>query len=110
MLTNIQDDTVSEINTVNVGSGPNGIDVHPQDTFVYVTNSNSDTVSEINTATLALTTITVGDDPSSFGLLIQPLRQATTVPTMNECGMIVFIILAGIGTVYFMRRQRPINS
>ncbi len=30
---------------------------------------------------------------------------ATSVPTMNEWGMIVFILLAGAGSVYYLRKQ-----
>ncbi len=28
------------------------------------------------------------------------------IPTMNQWGMIIFMLFAGIGAVYFMRRQR----
>jgi hypothetical protein len=31
---------------------------------------------------------------------------STTVPTMTEWGMIIFVVLAGLGAVYFIRRQR----
>jgi len=30
----------------------------------------------------------------------------TSVPTMTEWGMIIFMVLAGLGAVYYMRRQR----
>ena len=33
-------------------------------------------------------------------------QQATSVPTMNEWGLIIFMILAGLGAVYYIRRQR----
>ncbi len=29
-----------------------------------------------------------------------------SVPTMNQWGMIIFMVLAGLGAVYFMRRKR----
>jgi concanavalin A-like lectin/glucanase superfamily protein len=32
----------------------------------------------------------------------------TAVPTMNEWGMIIFIVLAGLGSVYFLRRQKRV--
>ena len=32
--------------------------------------------------------------------------QLITVPTMNEWGMIIFIVLAGLGSVFYIRRQR----
>ena len=38
--------------------------------------------------------------------------QATqvSVPTMTEWGMIIFIALAGLGSVYYLRRQTRANS
>ena len=32
------------------------------------------------------------------------------VPTMNEWGMIIFMVLAGLGSVYYLRRQRRTES
>lgn len=34
--------------------------------------------------------------------------QAPSIPTMNEWGMIIFMVFAGIGSVYYLRRQRRI--
>ena len=34
----------------------------------------------------------------------------TTVPTLNEWGMIIFIMLAGVGSVYYLRRQKTTES
>ena len=37
----------------------------------------------------------------------QFLRRSTTaVPTMTEWGMIIFVLLAGLGSVYYLRKQR----
>ena len=33
-------------------------------------------------------------------------RQQTAVPTMNEWGMIVFMFIAGLGGVQYLRRQK----
>jgi hypothetical protein len=33
-----------------------------------------------------------------------------TIPTMNEWGMIIFMVLAGLGAVYYMMRQKRTNS
>jgi hypothetical protein len=35
---------------------------------------------------------------------------STAVPTMTEWGMMIFVILAGLGAVYFMRRQKTVKS
>ncbi|MDA8104047.1 MAG: hypothetical protein M0Z71_01575 [Nitrospiraceae bacterium] len=34
----------------------------------------------------------------------------TSVPTLTEWGMIVFIFFAGLGSVYYLRRQRRVKS
>lgn len=34
-----------------------------------------------------------------------PIGRPTAVPTMTEWGMIIFIVLAGLGSVYYLRRQ-----
>jgi hypothetical protein len=33
-------------------------------------------------------------------------QQPTDIPTMNEWGMIIFMLLAGVGSVYYLRRHR----
>ena len=33
-------------------------------------------------------------------------RPTTTVPTMTQWGMIIFVLLAGLGAVYHLRRQK----
>jgi hypothetical protein len=32
------------------------------------------------------------------------------IPTMTEWGMIIFMVLAGLGAVYFIRRQKTVKS
>jgi hypothetical protein len=54
-----------------------------------------------------------GSNPQSFaglaGLqLIQ--QQQETVPSMTEWGMIIFCALGGVGSVYYLRRQRRSES
>lgn len=34
----------------------------------------------------------------------------TSVPTMTEWGMIIFMVLAGVGAVYYMRRQKRAHN
>jgi glucose/arabinose dehydrogenase len=48
---------------------------------------------------------TTGDEPLGVAVF-QLQQQATSVPTMNEWGMIIFMILAGVGALYYLRRQR----
>jgi len=35
-----------------------------------------------------------------------PCSRQQSIPTMTEWGMIIFILLAGLGAIYFMRRLR----
>jgi len=42
----------------------------------------------------------------AFGLFIGPALSTTAVPTMTEWGMIIFVVLAGLGPICFLRRQR----
>jgi len=35
---------------------------------------------------------------------------SVSVPTMNEWGLIIFMILAGLGAIYFIRRQKRVES
>jgi len=32
------------------------------------------------------------------------------IPTMTEWGMIIFIVIAGLGSIYYMRRKRRVES
>jgi hypothetical protein len=52
------------------------------------------------------------DEPCDFSrwYLVEYDTTATSVPTMTEWGMIIFMILAGLGAVYYMRRQRRAES
>jgi hypothetical protein len=36
------------------------------------------------------------------------MDEPTSTPTMNEWGMIIFMALAGVGSVYYLRRQRRV--
>lgn len=42
--------------------------------------------------------------------ILIPTVNAVPIPSMNEWGMIVFMILAGVGSVIYLRRQRRIES
>ena len=42
------------------------------------------------------------------GIAVDPT--ATSVPTMSEWGMIIFIVLADFGSIYYLRRQKRANG
>jgi hypothetical protein len=45
-------------------------------------------------------------DNSRWYLVEYDTARPTSVPTMNEWGMIIFMALAGLGAAYYVRRQR----
>ena len=62
-----------------------------------------------NTLTVNLIDNAQGDSNPAVGTITDPvgpaLRQGE-IPTMTEWGMIIFMVLAGVGAVYYLRRQR----
>jgi hypothetical protein len=53
----------------------------------------------------------LGDDTTEDGKIVDQgglgqLKPSVPVPTMNELGMVFFILLAGLGAAYFMQRSR----
>jgi hypothetical protein len=97
--------------TVNAKSGSSvlisGINSNPLLTF---STANGGTVVHIN-HDMTYTTDTI--DPHALQLIVNAVNyssgcrsQVRAVPTMTQWGMILFMILAGIGSVYFLRRQR----
>jgi hypothetical protein len=37
-------------------------------------------------------------------------QEPSAIPTMTEWGMIIFVVLAALGSVYYMRRQKTAKS
>ncbi len=63
--------TSAVVATIPLGSGALGVDITPDDAFVYVTNLLDDTVSVVDTATnTAVDTVGVGTLPIGNGLFI----------------------------------------
>jgi hypothetical protein len=51
--------------------------------------------------------IVSGEPITGINISIQgPSQRVESVPTMTEWGMIMFIVLAGFGSVYYLKRQR----
>ena len=75
--------------------------------FAYITNFNSNSVSVIDTATnTVVAPVPVGSVPAAFGQFIG--QEVTAIPAMNEWGMIIFMALAGLGAVYFLRKNKRV--
>jgi len=46
--------------------------------------------------------------PAIATLIVPPVLATTPVPTLNEWGVIVFMVLAGLGSVYYLRKHKRI--
>ena len=58
-------------------------------------------------------TVLVGALPFALGQFIgpdtaAPVPVATPVPTLNEWGTILFMLFAGLGSVYYLRKYRRV--
>ncbi len=65
------------------------------------------TTSFVLPATTNINTDTWSTDPADDQTLVSQL-QAASVPTMNEWGMIFFMIFAGIGSAYYLKRRKTL--
>ncbi|MCG7853629.1 MAG: IPTL-CTERM sorting domain-containing protein, partial [Methanosarcinaceae archaeon] len=64
----------------------------------------------ITGGTLTITGISSAPEDGLSGIQLQTSSASTSIPTMTQWGMIVFVVLAGLGAVYYMRRQKRANS
>ncbi|TFH42084.1 MAG: IPTL-CTERM sorting domain-containing protein [ANME-2 cluster archaeon] len=39
-----------------------------------------------------------------------PVRSSAAIPTLNEWGLIIFMALAGLGSIFYLRKQKEISS
>ncbi|HWR57641.1 MAG TPA: choice-of-anchor U domain-containing protein [Thermodesulfovibrionales bacterium] len=65
----------------------------------------------VPTASFTITDNSTGDDAVETSLIVDqggPGQPDVATPTMTEWGMIIFAVLAGLGSVYFLRRQKRI--
>jgi len=80
------------------------------ETWTYTCTKTNVTTGFINSVTAYGTMVggpTVSDTDEAQVIVKAPVI-TTVVPTMTEWGMIIFIILAGIGSIYYLRRQRKV--
>lgn len=118
---------ITEFSAGITGTGPDGITAGP-DGNLWFTEPNGNAIGRITTSgivsefSVAITSgsfpygITAGPDGNlwfteSSGNRIGMISQlmpptATAVPIMTEWGMITFTMLAGLGSVFYLRRQR----
>ena len=84
-----------------------GLAFDPTSNTIYAIETQGDLYS-INPATASATFIGNAGIDSNVGLTFAPLEVVVTeaVPTMTEWGMFIFIVLAGLGAFYYLRRKR----
>jgi hypothetical protein len=82
--------------------------------FMYDSQTGTGAVINNNCITLYFVDGERGDDDLTENQVIVdqggPGQGGVAVPTMSEWGIIIFILLAGVGSVYYLRRQRRIQS
>ena len=63
-----------------------------------------------NSVTLHLVDGQLGDDTGVDGIIVDAggpaLSQPLPIPAMDEWGMIIFLLLAGLGAIFYLRRQK----
>jgi streptogramin lyase len=116
---NLQNNVLTEFVSSNGDASPGlnepeGIVFGP-DGNLYVTSGDTAEVYRYNGTTGALIGVFVtaglgaaSTDPK--GLTFFPSDYVRAIPTLNPWGMILFMILAGIGSIFFLRRQRRAKS
>lgn len=91
------------------GSGPNGRINYTDGTTehaVYVSDSNIQILEGIGVEYPFADTFV----PRIWNGTVHYDLPSVAVPTMNEWGMIIFICLAGLGSIYYLQRQRRSES
>ncbi|MBI5676889.1 MAG: IPTL-CTERM sorting domain-containing protein [Nitrospirae bacterium] len=82
------DGTTSGDITVNGSAAANG--------YAFYSVGGASTITSITVTT---------SDPTGFAIGEFGAAEQFNVPTMNEWGMIIFMALAGLGSIYYLRRR-----
>ena len=87
-----------EFNDIDI-SRDGKIALGTRDGEIFLTDTRFSSLSEFN----------VGDK-GIFIEFVPFVGKGEAIPTMTEWGMIIFVVLAGLGAVYYLRRQRRAES
>ena len=72
------------------------------------TSINLQSGASLNGRALAQAAVTLDANTITSGVCVPNGGPATAVPTLNEWGVIIFIMLAGLGSVYYLRKYRRV--
>ena len=86
---------------MTAGSLPTGL------SFNTVTGLISGTPTAVGTYTFTVTATDANDCTGlqAYTIVINSVIP-TSVPTLSEWGMIIFMVLMGLGSIYYLRRRR----
>lgn len=102
----LSNNTVFEFKTLDVASiVQNDITMsrtRSQYRMLFPANTDSDGVEDATFFTGALR----GNEPELVITYEEAPAVLTAVPTLTEWGMVIFLVFAGLGSVYYLRRQR----
>lgn len=104
-------DTLCSTLTGPVGdTGSDGI-LPTTETWTYTCMVNNVTSDFINSVTVSGTVPggpTVSDHDEAEVAIPAPVTPVTPVPTLTEWGMILFMLIAGMGSFYYLRRSKRV--
>jgi len=103
--------TLTLATPVNLSPGTYWVEIYDDtsadtDDNFYWELGTVDSTNGIPNSALATTTPGSGWITAQVDFAIEITKENVAVPTMNEWGMVLFILLAGTGAVYSLRRQK----
>jgi hypothetical protein len=99
------------VGTVTADAGTNSISLNDGTLGASSSCTISLNVTGISAGVQTNTTSAITSNESDpGGTASATINVILPVPTMNEWGMIIFVVLAGLGSVYYLRRRRRARS
>ncbi|OGW45305.1 MAG: hypothetical protein A2Y66_00165 [Nitrospirae bacterium RBG_13_41_22] len=86
----------------------NGLDIDYMDTSTSPDSSDAEgNIAKVWLQELQATGATL---PTSTCTPVVPVQPPQNVPTMTEWGLIIFMFLAGLGSIYYLKRQKRVEK
>ncbi|MBS3951798.1 MAG: hypothetical protein KGZ88_02490 [Methylomicrobium sp.] len=83
-----------------------GLAFDPNEGILYFVESSTGNLYSINPNSLIATVIGDTGLTYPFGLAFVGEPPSVSIPTLTQWGMIVFVVLTGLGAVYYLRRKK----